>query len=183
MIETERLLLRQWREEDREPWASLNADPEVMEHFPASLTREENDAAMSRQVALIADTGRGFMALERRTDGAFLGFVGVKPSPADLPFGAAPEIGWRLARHAWGVGYAGEAARAALADAFARGAERVVSFTATPNLRSRAVMTRIGLHRRPDLDFDHPALPKGHRLERHVVHALARAQWEAGEVV
>ena len=141
------------------------------------LTREESDAAMDRQTALIAAQGRGFMALERREDGAFLGFVGVKPSPADLPFDQAQEIGWRLARRAWGHGYASEAARAALADAYERGAERVVSFTAVTNLRSQAVMARIGMQRRADLDFDHPALPKGHRLERHVVYALTPEAW------
>ena len=175
MIETARLVLRQWRASDRAPWAALNADPEVMAHFPAVLTREESDAAMDRQVAAIAARGRGFMALERRDDGAFLGFVGVKPTSPDLPFDGAPEIGWRLARHAWGRGYATEAARAALADAFGRGAERVVSFTAATNLRSQAVMARIGLERRADLDFDHPALPHGHRLERHLVWAVDRA--------
>ena len=175
MIETERLLLRPWRDADRAPFAALNADPEVMAHFPAVLTREESDAAVDRQLAVIAETGRGFLALERRSDGAFLGFVGVKPSPADLPFDRAPEIGWRLARHAWGFGYASEAARAALDDAWARGAERVVSFTAATNARSQAVMRRIGLERRPELDFDHPALPTGHRLERHVVYAAERA--------
>ena len=174
MIETERLILRQWREADRAPFAALNADPEVMEHFPAPLTRAESDAVIDRQVADIAAHGRGFMALERRADGAFLGFTGVKATAAVLPFGRAPEIGWRLARQAWGCGYASEAARAALADAFDRGAPRVVSFTAAPNLRSQAVMRRIGLERRPDLDFDHPVLPTGHRLERHVVFALDR---------
>ena len=177
MIETERLVLRQWREADRAPWAALNADPQVMEHFPALLTREESDRAMDRQVALIAAQGRGFMALERRADGAFLGFVGVKSSPAELPFDRAPEIGWRLAQRAWGCGYASEAARAVLADAFARGATRVVSFTAVTNARSQAVMARIGMERRSDLDFDHPSLPQGHRLERHVVYALTHGAW------
>ena len=174
MIESERLILRQWREADRAPFAALNADPQVMEHFPALQSSEESDAAIDRQMALIDADGAGFMALERRADAAFLGFVGVKPSPAGLPIAGAPEIGWRLARHAWGRGYASEAARAALAEAFARGAARVVSFTATTNLRSQAVMARIGLHRTPELDFDHPALPRGHRLERHVVYALDR---------
>ena len=172
MIETARLILRPWREADRAPFAALNADPEVMAHFPALLTRQESDASVDREAAHIAAHGRGFMALERREDGAFLGFVGVKASPADLPFAGAPEIGWRLARHAWGRGYASEAARAALADAFARGAQRVLSFTAATNGRSQAVMARIGLERRPELDFDHPALPRGHRLECHLVWAL-----------
>ncbi len=179
MIETQRLILRQWRMGDREPFAALNADAQVMEHFPALKTREESDAAVDRQVALIAACGAGFMALERKADGAFLGFVGVKPTSPDLGFGGAPEIGWRLARNAWGRGYASEAARAALACAFRRGAARVVSFTATTNLRSQAVMARIGLRPTPELDFDHPELPPGHRLERHVVYALDRAGWRA----
>ena len=175
MIGTERLVLRPWRDADRAPFAALNADPDVMAHFPDVLTREESDAAVDRQLALLEAGRSAFLALERRSDGAFLGFVGVKPTAADLPFGRGPEIGWRLARHAWGQGYASEAARAALADAWERGAERVVSFTAVDNLRSQAVMARIGLERRPELDFDHPALPTGHRLERHVVYALDRA--------
>lgn len=180
MIGTERLVLRPWREADREPWAALNADPEVMAHFPAVLSRAESDALMDRLAASVAETGRGFMALERRSDGAFLGFVGVKPTGPDLPFGGAPEIGWRLARHAWGRGYASEAAQAALADAFGRGAEEVVSFTAVSNLPSQAVMTRIGLRRTPERDFAHPALPEGHRLRPHLVWSLAREAWTAG---
>ncbi|MBE7217549.1 MAG: GNAT family N-acetyltransferase [Caulobacteraceae bacterium] len=174
VIKTERLILRQWRAADRAPFAALNADPAVMEHFPALQTRAESDAAIDRQMASIAVGGSGFMALELKADGVFLGFVGVKPTGRDLPFGGGPEIGWRLARHAWGRGYASEAARAALADAFRRGAERVVSFTATTNTRSQAVMARIGLQRAPELDFDHPALAPGHRLQRHVVYAAAR---------
>ena len=175
MIETERLLLRQWREADREPWAALNADPQVMEHFPAPLTREESDASIDRNAASLAAEGFGNWAVERRSDGAFLGHVGLKRTGADLPFGGAPEMGWRLAFHAWGQGYASEAARAALTYGFDRcGLGEVVAFTAVPNLRSQAVMARIGLERRADLDFDHPALPKGHRLERHVVYALTR---------
>ena len=180
MIETERLVLRSWREADRAPFAALNADAEVMAHFPTMLAREQSDAIVDRQLALLAMNLTAFLALERRSDGAFLGFVGVKATGAELPFGGDPEIGWRLARHAWGRGYASEAARAALADAWARGAERVVSFTAVENLRSQAVMARIGLERRPELDFDHPALTPGHRLERHVVSALDRRAWLHG---
>jgi RimJ/RimL family protein N-acetyltransferase len=170
MIGTERLILRNWKPSDLEPWAALNADPEVMEHFPATLTRVESDAMAAVHQDLIARQGWGLWAVERREDGAFLGFTGLKAVPGGVPFAPAVEVAWRLARHAWGAGYASEAARAALAHGFeALKLPEIVSFTATVNLRSQAVMQRIGLTRREDLDFDHPALPKGHRLERHVV--------------
>ncbi len=173
MIQTERLILRSWRDADREPYAALNADPEVMQHFPTPLTRQESDASIDGHIASIAAHGWGNFAVERRADGALLGHVGVKPTEANLPFGGDPELGWRLARHAWGQGYASEAARAVIAHAFERlRFGRVTAFTAIENLRSQAVMERIGMVRRPDLDFDHPGVPKGHRLERHVV-------WEA----
>ena len=107
-------MLRQWRKEDRAPFAALNADPEVMAHFPAPLTAAQSDAIVDSQTARITRTGRGFMALERHADRAFLGFVGVTPTGAELPFNGAPEIGGRLARHAWGQGYASEAAAAAI---------------------------------------------------------------------
>lgn len=171
-IETPRLVLRQWRDADREPFASLNADPEVMEHFPATRTREESDAGVDRFTRDIAAQGYGLFAVERQDDGAFLGFVGLDPTGPDMPFDGAPEVGWRLARHAWGCGYASEAARACLDFGFARGWPEIVSFTTTTNLRSQAVMARIGMERAAHRDFDHPALPPGHRLERHVV-------WEA----
>ncbi len=176
MIETDRLLLRQWRDADRAPFAALNADPEVMRHFPAVQTRAESDAGVDRQVASIRDRGHGFWAVERKADGVFLGFTGVKATGADLPFAGAPEVGWRLARHAWGAGYASEAARAAVEQAFAvTDAAEIVSFTAATNAPSQAVMRRIGMRRTPERDFDHPALPKGHRLERHVVYTLGRS--------
>ena len=173
MIETGRLLLRQWRDGDRAPFAELNADPVVMEHFPSLMSREESDAAVDRQSAFIAEHGWGNFAVERRSDGAFLGHVGIKPTAEDLPFGGDCEASWRLARHAWGFGYASEGASALMAYGFAQlGLRRVVAFTARDNLRSQAVMGRSGMTRRPDLDFDHPTVPKGHRLERHLV-------WEA----
>ena len=179
MIETERLVLRQWREADRAPFAALNADPQVMEHFPAPLTRAESDAGIDRQAAFVAQDGLGFRAVERRADSVFVGMVGVKRPPAAFGFAPALELGWRLARAFWGCGYATEAARAALRLGFDRDAPSVVGFTAVQNLRSQAVMVRIGLERRPELDFDHPALPPGHRLERHVVFALDRDAWRA----
>lgn len=175
MIGTERLILRNWKPSDLAPWAAMNADPEVMEHFPATLSRAEAEAVAHSLQSAIDHQGWGFWAVERRDDGAFLGFTGLKAVPERVPFAPAVEIGWRMARHAWGAGYASEAARAALAHGFeVLKLPRIVSFTATTNLRSQAVMERIGMTRRPDLDFDHPALPRGHRLEQHVVWASER---------
>lgn len=170
MIATDRLILRNWRSSDLEPWAALNADPEVMEHFPATLSAEEAAAMLAVHQSLITERGWGLWAVERRADGAFLGFAGLMQLRDSNPLAPGVEIGWRFARHAWGAGYASEAARAALDHGFeSLGLPEVVSFTATTNERSQAVMARIGMTRRADLDFDHPALPKGHRLERHVV--------------
>ena len=174
MIETERLVLRQWRDADREPFAALNADAEVMAHFPAPLTRAQSDAALDRQAGYIDLDGLGFRAVERRSDGAFVGMVGVKRPPPTLHFASALEVGWRLARPFWGVGYAAEAALAALRFGFEGGAPEIVSFTAAGNARSEAVMRRIGMHRAPERDFDHPDVPEGHRLRRHIVYVLER---------
>jgi RimJ/RimL family protein N-acetyltransferase len=173
VIETARLILRAWRPDDLDPWAALNADAEVMRYFPAVQTRAESEAMMGRAQAHIDEHGFGAWALERKDDGVFLGFTGLSRLKPDNPLHPRVEIGWRLARHAWGQGYASEAATAALKDGFERvGLDSIVAFTATTNLPSQAVMTRIGMVRREDLDFDHPALPKGHPLERHLV-------WEA----
>lgn len=165
-VETERLRLRQWRDEDLGAFAALNADPEVMQHFPGCLSREESDAAAARARAGIDSRGWGFWAVERRTDGAFIGMAGVTVAPEAMPFYPAIEAGWRLARNAWGQGFATEAARGALRVAFdLLDLPEVVAFTAHSNERSVAVMRRLGM--REDAAFDHPALPEGHRLRRH----------------
>lgn len=172
-LDTERLLLRQWRPEDAVPFAALNADPEVMAHFPTPLSREESDALAARIAGLIDRQGWGFWALERKTDGAFLGFTGLH-RPENLPFSPCTEVGWRLARAFWGQGYATEAARACLAFAFTElGESRVVSFTAVSNGRSQAVMRRLGMEQ--EGCFDHPALPEGHCLRPHVLFQLRAA--------
>ena len=179
MIETERLVLRQWREADKAPFRALSADPEVMEHLP-ELTPEAADALVDRVREAIDRNGHGWWAVERKADGAFLGWTGLVTARHDLPFQGAPEVGWRLARHAWGAGYASEAARAALGYGFDKlGAAEVVSFTTPENTRSQAVMRRIGLRRAPTRDFDHPSMPEGHRLRRHVVYAISREEWAA----
>lgn len=173
VLTTERLLLRRWRETDRGPFAALNADPEVMEHFPAPLTRAESDAALDRFDALFDTHGYGFSAVEERSTGTFVGFVGLAPVRFEAPFSDPAEIGWRLARSAWGRGYATEAARAALRDGFARlDLPSVVSFTPSSNVRSQAVMQRIGMEQVPGGAFDHPLLPEGHRLSRHVLYRV-----------
>ena len=174
-LPTDRLLLRRWRPEDRAPFAALNADPEVMEHFPARLTRAESDAFVDRIEAGFAEHGFGLWAVEVQATGEFLGFTGLAVPSFDAPFTPAVEVGWRLARSAWGHGYASEAARRALAAAFTTyGLAEVVSFTSVDNVRSQAVMRRIGMTHDPADDFDHPRLPPGHRLQRHVLYRVAR---------
>lgn len=170
MIETSRLILRSWRESDLEPWAALNADPEVMRHFPSTHSRVESDAMAARNQDHIDQHGFGLWAVARKDDGVFLGFAGLMVLRDNNPLAPGVEAGWRFARHAWGKGYATEAARAAMDDGFARmGLKQIVAFTARPNLPSQAVMGRLGMVRRTDLDFDHPMVPPGHILERHLV--------------
>jgi ribosomal-protein-alanine N-acetyltransferase len=175
VIRTDRLWLRPFAPRDRDAFVALNADPEVMHHFPATLTAAETDAMLARIAARWQSDGISFAAVERLSDGAFLGMVGIavvyEVSPA---LDGGLEIGWRLARAHWGQGYATEAARAWLAEGLAR-ADRVVAFTARPNRASQAVMGRIGMHRAPDLDFDHPRIPAGHPLRRHLVWRADRA--------
>ncbi|KPF73300.1 GCN5 family acetyltransferase [alpha proteobacterium AAP81b] len=175
MIATERLILRQWRDSDREPFAAMGADPEVMAHFPALLTSAESDAIVDRLSTDIAARGWGLWAIECRDDGRFLGFTGLNPVTFPCPVEGDVEIGWRLARAAWGQGYAREAASAALAFGWQLGLPRIVSFTVPANVRSWGLMQRIGLDRRDDLDFDHPRLPADHPLRRHIVYAADRA--------
>ena len=176
MIETERLVLRPWRDEDRAPFAELNADPQVMRYFPAPLSREESDAVVDRLITRHAEHGFTFAPAERKADALFLGFVGLTRTEVGQSFDGAPEIGWRLRREAWGQGYASEAAGAWLDWAWANlpGEEEVVSFTASTNEPSRRVMQRIGMTRRPDLDFDHPSVPDGHALKPHIVYSIGR---------
>lgn len=174
-IETERLLLRQWRADDREPFARMSADPEVMAHFPGTLVRAEADRIVDVVEAEIATHGYGFWALESRTTGDFLGFTGIRAPRDALPFSPCIEVGWRLARDSWGKGYATEAARAALDFGFTRlGLPEIVSFTAVRNERSRRVMQRLGMIERGE--FDHPALPADSPLRRHVWFSIARVR-------
>ncbi|MGX6607137.1 GNAT family N-acetyltransferase [Micromonosporaceae bacterium Da 78-11] len=171
---TERLVLRQWRDEDREPFAASNADPAVMRHFPAVLTRAESDALVDRLAAGIAERGWGIWAAETRAGGAFAGFVGLQPLGAELPFAPGVEIGWRLGSVHQGLGYATEGARQVLDFAFGElRLPEVVSFTTTLNQPSRHVMEKLGMSRDPADDFDHPRVPADWPGRRHVLYRLA----------
>ena len=173
-LETARLLLRRWRPADREPFAALNADPEVMEHYPATLGRAESDALVDRIEADIERRGFGLWAVELREGGEFIGFVGLDVPSFEAHFMPAVEAGWRLARPAWGHGYATEAARAALAFGFEHlQLDEIVAMTAVRNARSRAVMERLGMSRDPADDFGHPKVPVGHELRPHVLYRIA----------
>jgi RimJ/RimL family protein N-acetyltransferase len=172
-IPTERLLLREWRAGDREPFAALNADPRVMEHFPARLPRAQSDALARRSEQHFATHGFGPWAVELPGVAPFIGFVGLVVPAFEAHFTPCVEIGWRLAAEHWGHGYASEAARASALYAFdVLGLEQLVSFTTQLNLRSQAVMRRIGMTHDAADDFDHPRLPVGHRLRRHVLYRL-----------
>jgi ribosomal-protein-alanine N-acetyltransferase len=174
-VHTERLLLRGWRDEDRLPFAAMNADPEVMEHFPKTATRQESDEFVDRIVSGWGEHGLGLWAVDAPGAG-FIGYVGLSVPRFEAHFTPAVEVGWRLARHAWGHGYASEAARAALRYGFEeRSLPEIVSFTTVANARSRAVMERIGMTRDPADDFDHPALPDDSPIRRHVLYRLSRA--------
>ncbi|GGS66604.1 GNAT family N-acetyltransferase [Nonomuraea spiralis] len=178
VLRTERLTLRPWQPSDLAPFAELNADPQVMEHFPATLTRQESDAFAAASDELISRQGWGRWALEVTATGEFIGFTGLHRPVFEAAFMPAVEIAWRLRRAAWGHGYATEAAGAALGHAFDRlGLDEVVSFTATVNLRSSAVMRRLGMTHDAAGDFDHPVLPPGHRLRRHVLYRLSASDW------
>lgn len=168
------MLLRPWRDSDREPFALINANPGVMEHFPAPLTRTESDAFIGRIEAHFEQHGFGLWAAELRPTGEFLGYIGLSV-PAFQPHWV--EIGWRLDAGHWGQGLATEGARAVLDHAFrVLALPEIVSFTTPANVRSIRVMEKLGMTRNPADDFDHPNLPEGHPLRRHVLYRKLRAE-------
>jgi RimJ/RimL family protein N-acetyltransferase len=174
-LQTPRLRLRPWRDADLAPIAEMNADPRVMEFFPKLLDRAESDLLVTRIRDHFARHGFGLWAVEVPGVADFIGFVGLAIPRFEAHFTPCVEIGWRLAREHWGRGYATEAARAALAFGFRDLAlQEIVSFTTAANVRSRAVMERIGMTWSPEDDFDHPALPEGHPLRRHVLYRTRR---------
>ncbi|HUP06519.1 MAG TPA: GNAT family N-acetyltransferase [Caldimonas sp.] len=178
-LETARLRMRVWREADRAPFAAMNRDPEVMRYFPAPIDAARSDASIDAWLGQFAAQGWSNWALERKDDGAFLGFVGLSVPARRFPFSPCVEVGWRLAREHWHRGYASEAAKVALRAGFEQiGLDEIVSMTALANAPSRAVMERIGLENR-HADFDHPGIPSGHPLCRHCLYAIDRATWRA----
>ncbi|MGZ3653364.1 MAG: GNAT family N-acetyltransferase [Bdellovibrionota bacterium] len=171
MIETARLLLRRWREEDLEPFARLNADPRVMEFFPSTMTLEQSAMLMARIENEFGKKGYDVWACEEKVSGKFIGFTGLTIPWFEAAFTPCVEIGWRLAYEFWGKGYAPEAAAAALKFGFRElGLAEIVSFTARVNLRSIRVMEKIGMEAVPANDFEHPRVAEGHLLRPHVFY-------------
>lgn len=178
VLSTARLRLRPWRNEDLAPFASMNADPEVMEHFPERLDRASSDRLAARIIGGFDERGFGAWAVEIPGVAAFAGFVGFMFPSFEAHFTPCVEIGWRLMREAWGMGYATEAARAAIGCGFETLAfDEIVAMTVAANDRSLRVMRKLGMSSASSDDFDHPNLPPGHPLRRHVLYRLKREDW------
>ena len=176
IVETDRLILRNWTDADALPLAAINRDPRVMEFFPEPWSAEQSDGFLARARAAIAERGYGIFAVEEKSGGRLIGFAGLAPVGFAAHFTPATHISWRLARTAWGSGYATEAASAAVNDGFEkRGLEEIVAFTPEWNTRSRRVMEKIGMHEDPNGAFDHPGVPVGHKLVRHVLYRIRRS--------
>jgi RimJ/RimL family protein N-acetyltransferase len=173
-LQTERLILRRWKESDREPFARINADPRVMEHFPACLTRAESDALMDRIEAHFEAHGFGLFAAELRATGELIGFIGLAIPPFEAYFTPCVEIGWRLGAAHWNQGLATEGARTVLRYAFEElRLQELVSLAVAANLPSRRVMEKLGMAY--EGEFEHPRLPEGHPLRRHVIYRCVTA--------
>ena len=176
ILRTPRLVLRPWRDDDLEPLAAMSADPEVMRHFPSVLDRAASTALLARLRAHFDAHGFGFWAVE--TDAGFVGLIGLLRVTFDAAFAPTVEVGWRLARHAWGQGLATEGAAEALRFGFdVLGAPEIVSFAVPANLPSQRVMERLGMRRDPSGDFDHPELPADSPLRRHVLYRLQNSDF------
>lgn len=181
-IHTSRLILRQWREQDLEPFANLNSDQRVREFFPGLLNRQESDSSVKLMSDHISRTGWGFWAASLIQTGEFIGFIGLEDvyfTASFNKFAPAVEIGWRLSFNHWGQGYATEGAKAVLQYGFEKlSLPEIISFTALKNIRSRHVMEKIGMHHQEIDDFDHPKLSDGHPLKRHVLYRLKSGEWQ-----
>ena len=175
---TARLKLRLWRDEDLEPYAALNGDPRVREFFPHVMTYEQSVESVRYIRDHFTQYGYGMWAVEVLGGSSFIGFIGLGVPSFEAPFVPCVEIGWRLAFEHWRHGYATEGARAALTFAFdSKGLNEVVALTSVGNARSRRVMERLGMSRNPADDFDHPNIPDGHPLRRHVLYRLGQLEW------
>ncbi|WP_455199322.1 GNAT family N-acetyltransferase [Kaarinaea lacus] len=177
-IETQRLKLRQWKKEDRPLFAKINADPEVMQFYPSVLDEKESEDLAEKIELLIKEKGWGFWAVEVKNENKFIGFVGLHEPEYDLPITPCTEIGWRLAKEYWGIGYATEAAKACLEVAFIElGLSEVYSFTPTSNKKSQAVMERLGMVNTNN-NFDHPMVPENSSLSEHLLYKIDKQEWE-----
>lgn len=176
MIATARLILRDWRNDDRVPFNAMCRDPQVMEHLGPLQSQAESDAGIARLSGVQASHGHTFWAIERRDDAQFLGFCGLKIAPENIPgIEGAIEIGWRLRRDAWGLGYAREAAQASLEWGWAKLAvDRIIAITTPGNSRSWGLMQRLGMTQRDDLNFDHPTLAVDDTLRPHITYEIHR---------
>jgi RimJ/RimL family protein N-acetyltransferase len=173
VAETERLILRHWLHSDRQPFSRLNADPRVMQFMPRALTVEESNTLADRIEAHFREHGFGVCAAELRRDHSFVGFIGLAVPSFEAHFTPCVEIGWRLAAEYWGQGLATECAREMVRYASEQlRLNALVSFTVPANTRSRRVMEKLGMLRNPADDFDHPALPGGHPLRKHVLYRM-----------
>jgi RimJ/RimL family protein N-acetyltransferase len=182
-LQTDRLILRSWREADLLPFAALNADHRVMEFFPSVLTLDESDFLGAKISQRIRENGFGLWAVEVRGGAPFVGFVGLSRPRFEAAFTPCVEVGWRLAYEHWGHGFATEAAIAALDDAFHRlDIAEILSFTSRQNQRSQRVMEKLGMSHDPSDDFDHPEIPDGHPLRPHVLFRLSRATWQSNSL-
>lgn len=174
-LRTPRLLLRQWRDEDADPFAAMSADPEVMALMFGLYDRAKSDEWVAWARSYWREHGYGHWVVELPAEAPFIGIVGLNRIGFEAHFTPAVEVGWRFARRYWGRGYAFEAARAAIEDAFSRvRLGEIVAITTPPNRRSWRLMERLGMVRDLAGDFDHPRVPDGHRLRRHVLYRLRR---------
>jgi RimJ/RimL family protein N-acetyltransferase len=159
----------------------LNSDPRVMEFMPSCLSRAESDLLVDRVEDHFQEHGFGLNAVELRRERLFIGFLGLAIPAFEAHFTPCVEIGWRLSPDFWGRGIATEGAKAVVRQAFeSQGLESLASFTVPANARSIRVMEKIGMTHNPSDDFEHPSLPEGHRLRRHVLYRLRRSEWERG---
>jgi ribosomal-protein-alanine N-acetyltransferase len=182
-LPAERLVLREWRDEDLVAFADLNADPRVMEHFPAALTRAESDEFAARIRGHFDEHGFGLWAVEVAGVAPFVGFVGLAVPRFEAHFTPCVEVGWRLAHAHWRKSYATEGARAAVSHGFSElGLTEIVAMTVPKNVASRRVMEKLGMAQDPRDDFDHPRLQEGHPHRRHVLYRLRRRDWPSGNV-
>jgi RimJ/RimL family protein N-acetyltransferase len=176
-LETERLILREWREADKPLYAQVIGDPVVRRYFPSTGTLADASIGIDRAIQRLADVGFSFLAVERKADGAFVGMLGMAPFSDDLraviPGSPAVEIGWQLGKEFWGQGYAPEAAQAMLNLAWSLGLPEVVAITYEGNTPSRRVMEKLGMTHDPAASFEHPGVAIGHRLRPHVLYRIA----------